>query len=95
MEALGAAPAFRYAESEAVLTRALGWHRRVRGARHPDTLTTLHNLGTALLLKGQYEQAVTAYRTCAEWRTATLGALHEDTLESLHRLGEALRCLGE
>jgi Tfp pilus assembly protein PilF len=46
-----------YGEAEAMLRRALEGRATVLGQEHPDTLTSVNNLGLVLSRQGKYEEA--------------------------------------
>lgn len=56
------------------------------GAEHPDTLTSVSQLGTALSRQGKYEEAEAMQRRALQGREKVLGAEHPDTLISMGNL---------
>jgi tetratricopeptide (TPR) repeat protein len=60
------------------------------GAEHPDTLTSVSNLGLVLESQGKYEEAEVMHRRALEAREKVLGPEHPDTLTSLYCLAHLL-----
>jgi hypothetical protein len=56
--------------------------KRVLGAEHPDTLTTMNNLAFTLKGCGQDAEAIKLMEKCVQLRTLVLGANHPYTLSS-------------
>jgi Tfp pilus assembly protein PilF len=56
------------------------------GAEHPDTLTSIDNLGLVLERQGKYEEAEVMHRRALEAKEKVLGPEHPDTLTSLNKL---------
>jgi len=57
------------------------------GPTHPDTLTSVNNLGVLRQDMGKHVEALPLFRRALEGREATLGPTHKDTLISVHNLG--------
>jgi nephrocystin-3 len=74
-------------EAERLYCRCLETRERLLGPEHPDTLTTVGNLGTLYWAKGNYEQAEAFYNRCLEARERLLGPEHPDTLTTVGNLG--------
>ena len=56
------------------------------GVDHPDTLTSMNNLGTVLDDAGRPEMALPLLQETLELRKAKLGSDHEDTIETMDNL---------
>jgi tetratricopeptide (TPR) repeat protein len=68
--------------------------RRVLGATHPDTLTTLHNLGVGHHAAGDLDEAIAALEIVGPGRKERLVARHPDTLTAAYSLGRAYQDAG-
>jgi tetratricopeptide (TPR) repeat protein len=68
---------------------------KVLGPEHPDTLTSVSNLGLALSKRGKYEEAESMHRRALEGREKVLGPEHPDTLTSFGNLGSVLSRQGK
>jgi tetratricopeptide (TPR) repeat protein len=55
-----------YEEAESMHRRALEGYEKVLGVEHPDTLTSVSQLGTVLERQGKYEEAESMYRRALE-----------------------------
>ena len=64
-------------------------------AEHPDTLSSVNNLGILLSDKGDYVGAEALFRRAVEGREKALGAEHPDTLNSVNNLGILLSDKGD
>ncbi|MFJ1730800.1 tetratricopeptide repeat protein, partial [Streptomyces sp. NPDC088254] len=62
---------------------------RVLGLKHPDTLTSRHNLASALARMGEQEEAVRLLRQTLADRVRVLGAEHPHTVRTLDDLETA------
>ena len=60
------------------------------GDRHPDTLTSINNLGTLLHSKGELDEAALLLDEALAMRRATLGARHPHTLGSMNNFARLL-----
>ncbi len=69
--------------------------KRVLGPAHPDTLTSMMNLATALNLQGKYAEAEEMNREVLEARKRVLGPEHPDTLKSMNNLAMTLNFQGQ
>jgi tetratricopeptide (TPR) repeat protein len=67
--------------------RCLEASERLLGPEHPDTLTTVGNLGLLYSDKGDYEQAEAFYTRCLEASERLLGPEHPSTLTTVGNLG--------
>jgi tetratricopeptide (TPR) repeat protein len=73
--------------AERALRSALEIRRRVLGNEHPDTLTSISNLGELLRVELKVVEASRLLREALETRRRVLGETHPDTLESIQRMG--------
>jgi Tfp pilus assembly protein PilF len=62
---------------------------------HPDTLSSVNNLGRVLSSQGKYEEAEAMHRRALEAREKVLGGEHPDTLSSVGNLGRVLSRQGK
>ena len=53
---------------------------------HPDTLSSMYNLGMVYDEEGKYQAAEAFYVECLKKRRATLGPDHADTINSMNKL---------
>ncbi|KAF2194645.1 TPR domain protein [Zopfia rhizophila CBS 207.26] len=65
------------------------------GAEHPDTLTSVNNLGVVLSRQGKYEEAEAMHRRALEGSKKVLKLEHPDTLTSVSNLGSVLSRQGK
>ncbi len=63
----------KYHEAESLLGKALETRRRVLGAEHPDTLSSMNYLGTVYWAQGKYAQAEKMFNQTLEIRGACWG----------------------
>ena len=64
------------------------------GSRHPDTLTSIYNLGTLLKDQGDLEGAATLFREDFEGCAERLGRSDKETLRSARNLIKILQKMG-
>ncbi len=64
------------------------------GAKHPDTLNILNNLGFLYSSQGRYNEAEPLYKKALRLHNEVLGAKHPDTLTSLNNLGGLYKSQG-
>ena len=84
-----------YAGAKPYYERALAIRERVLGPDHPDTATSLNNLGLLLRAMGELPAAKPYLeRALAIWERV-LGPDHPDTATSLNNLGFLLQAIGE
>jgi Tfp pilus assembly protein PilF len=69
---------------------ALSTRENVLGPEHPDTLTSMDNLGAVLGSQGKYEAAEEMHRRALDRREKALGLEYPDTLGSMNNLGMVL-----
>lgn len=84
-----------YEEADSMQRWALVAREKVLGREHPDTLTSVNNLGLVLDSQGKYEEAEAMHRWALEAREEVLGREHPDTLTSLNNLGNVLNRQGK
>ena len=73
----------------------LAVRRRVQGAEHPDTLTSMNNLAETLWAQGDHAGARAIQEEVLAVRRRVLGAEHPNTLTSMNNLANTLADLGE
>ena len=73
--------------AEPLCRKALEACRETLGDRHPDLLTSIHNLGVLLQKKGDLAAAEPLLREALEGIRETLGDRHPDTLTAVTNLG--------
>ncbi|MDG2443526.1 MAG: tetratricopeptide repeat protein, partial [Luminiphilus sp.] len=69
-----------YLAGSEVARESLVVHEQMLGGEHPDTLTSVNNLGGLLRDEGDYDGAEPLCRRALEARERTLGGEHPDTL---------------
>jgi serine/threonine protein kinase/Tfp pilus assembly protein PilF len=74
---------------------ALATRRRVLGEEHPDTITSINNMGFQLQAQGKLAEAEPYYRDALEKRRRTLGEEHPNTIESINNMGFLLQAQGK
>ena len=84
-----------YAAGHAQLSSAFGIRRQILGEEHPDTLSSMMNLGNALNDQGKAAEAEQMHRQVLEVRERVLGKEHPGTLASMVNLGNALHNQGK
>ncbi|KFY32091.1 hypothetical protein V493_00526 [Pseudogymnoascus sp. VKM F-4281 (FW-2241)] len=87
----------KYAEVEAMDWQTLKTKRTVLEKGHPDTLTNMNNLATALELEkqGKFAEAEAMHRQMLQLTETMLGKFHPDTLISMNNLAESLEKQGK
>jgi serine/threonine protein kinase/Tfp pilus assembly protein PilF len=76
-------------------TEALEIRRRVLGNEHPDTLTSVGNMGILLKLQGRLTEAEPYYVEALEGKRRVLGDEHPKTLIALSNMGVLLARQGK
>jgi len=76
-----------YPLAEALYQQALRLREDLLGAQHPETASSLHNLGMLYWKQGKYEQAEAYCQRALAIKEEQLGAHHLETASSLHDLG--------
>ena len=84
-----------YAAARPYYEQALAISREVLGEKHPDTATSLNNLGYLLQAMGDYAAARPYYEQALAIRREVLGEEHPDTAQSLNNLGYLLQAMGD
>ena len=74
---------------------ALQARRVTLGDRHPDTLTSISNMGGLLFMQGKLEEAIVYLEEALQARKETLGDRHPDTLTSINDMGQLLKEMGK
>jgi serine/threonine-protein kinase len=82
-------------KAEALLEAAAKERRTRLGPDHPDTLTTLNNLGSAYKSNGKITEAIQLYQDLYERMVLQLGEQHLETLPALGNLASAYRAAGK
>jgi len=75
--------------------RALVIHEQILGPTHPDTATSLNNLGVLLRAMGDLAGAKPYFERALAIHEQVLGLTHPETANSLNNLGMLLFALGE
>ncbi len=75
--------------------QALDTRRRVLGEVHPDTLTSINNMGFLLQDQGKLDQAEPFVREALEKFRRVLGEEHPDTLTAINNIGLLLHDQGK
>lgn len=75
-----------YASAGVLFERALVIRESALGPEHPDTASTINDLGELNRHQGRYEQAEPLYQRALAIRKKALGPEHPDTAESLNNL---------
>ncbi|KAI4089899.1 MAG: hypothetical protein LQ344_005089 [Seirophora lacunosa] len=82
-----------YSTAEEMSRRALEVREKVLAEKHPDTLTSVHQLARVLFRQRRYQDAEEMGRRVLEGREKALGEKNEDTLSSVNVLGVILHKL--
>ncbi|KAL6154046.1 hypothetical protein ACJBU6_07334 [Exserohilum turcicum] len=85
----------QYKRAEELFMQVMESRRRVLGSKHPNTLTSVSNLGLVLESQGKYEEAEAMHRRALEAREKVLGREHPNTLTSVSNLGLVLESQGK
>lgn len=83
-------PGTRYAEAEKLYLETLEAQRRVLGAEHPETPTTMHSLGNTLRREGHTDDAEKLQRETLAVRRRVIGPDHPETLRTMGALAATL-----
>ncbi|KAK7419576.1 hypothetical protein QQZ08_010789 [Neonectria magnoliae] len=84
-----------YNTAEKVFRMPVEAREKVLGPEHPDTLSSVNNLGSALESQGKYEEAEAMHRRALKGYEKVLGPKHPDTLTSVSSLGSVLESQGK
>jgi serine/threonine protein kinase/Tfp pilus assembly protein PilF len=79
---------------ERMMREALAIRRKVLGEEHPDTISSLSDVGLFLLHKGDPAEAVPILRQCMESTRKLLGPGHPDVATAMVNYGTALTATG-
>jgi tetratricopeptide (TPR) repeat protein len=80
----------KYNFAETLATQALEAREKVLGAEHLDTLTSVNNLASVLMVQGKFETAQELHYRALVGREKALGKEHLDTLTSIDNLAWVL-----
>jgi non-specific serine/threonine protein kinase/serine/threonine-protein kinase len=83
-----------YERAQPYQKSALTARRELLGHDHPDTLTSIHNLGLLLQDQGKLEEAESHLREALEGQRRVLGDDHPHTLVSISDMGRLLQDQG-
>jgi hypothetical protein len=75
-----------YTTSERIGRSAIVAREEILGPEHPDTLTSVSQLGSVLERQGKYEEAEAMHRRALEGYEKVLGPEHPHTLTSVYHL---------
>ncbi|KAF1809490.1 hypothetical protein P152DRAFT_468342 [Eremomyces bilateralis CBS 781.70] len=84
----------RWNEAEEPINQVFDMEKRVLGAEHPDTLTSLANLASTYRNQGRWKEAEELEIQVMETNARVLGAEHSDTLTSMANLASTYRNQG-
>ena len=84
-----------FPQAERQLERAVDLRKRVLGPEHPDTLTSMDELGVLYNLEAKYAAAEALLTKVSRARERTLGKNHKDTLTALSDLALAISYQGD
>ena len=84
-----------YKAAEKVVRISVKAREKMLGPEHPDTLTSVSNLGSVLSRQGKYEEAEAMHRRALTAREKVLGPEHPNTLISVSKLGSVLARQGK
>ncbi|KAF7507643.1 hypothetical protein GJ744_010196 [Endocarpon pusillum] len=85
----------RWDEAETPITQVLNMEKRMLGADHSNTLTSMGNLALLYSYQGRWEAAEELQVQVMETRKTKLGADHPDTLRSISNLASTYRKQGQ
>jgi len=84
-----------YPEMVALARSQLATRRRLLGDAHADTVSSLHNLGQALLALGKRDEAESALRDALDMLQRALGSRHPDVATCVSSLGQLSLAKGQ
>ncbi len=84
-----------YARAMPLQEAALLTRRQELGDDHPDTLSSIHNMGALLQSMGKLAEAEAYAREGLEGTRRVLGDDHPDTLSSINNVGALLQSMGK
>ncbi|MEW6264879.1 MAG: tetratricopeptide repeat protein [Thermodesulfobacteriota bacterium] len=85
----------RYAEAVPLAKEALAIREKLLGPEHPDTATSVNNLGLLYMVLGNYPQAEPLLKRSLAVREKVLGPEHRDTSQSVNNLAGFYDILGD
>ena len=83
-----------YAEAQQQMEKALALRQRVLGVTHPDTFSSMRQLGALYLSQGKNGPAESLLTTALVNQRRTIGEDHQDTLATMNFLAMALSAQG-
>jgi tetratricopeptide (TPR) repeat protein len=83
-----------YADAQQQMEKALALRQRVLGATHPDTLTSMQQLGTLYILQGKNGPAESVLTKVLENQLRLTGEGNQETLETMNSLAAAISAQG-
>ncbi len=83
-----------YDQASPLQESALSTRRRVLGEEHPDTLSSINNMGFLLQAQGKLDQAEPYHREALEKSRRVLGEEHPETLIFINNMGLLLQAQG-
>ncbi len=83
------------AEARPYFEQALTINQKVLGENHPNTATSLNNIGASLDSMGLLAEARSYYEKALAIRQKVLEPEHPDTAQSLNNMGYVLRAMGQ
>ena len=84
-----------FAKAQEHLERAADLRKRALGPEHPDTLTSMDELGVLYTYQGKYPQAEALLSKVLEARQRILGPRRKETLSTMSNLGVAISYEGD
>ncbi|KAI0388377.1 hypothetical protein F5Y17DRAFT_225994, partial [Xylariaceae sp. FL0594] len=84
----------RYNEAEELFVQVMETRKRVLGAEHPSTLTSMANLASTYSNQGPWKEAEELDVQVMETTKRVLGAEHPDTLTSMNNLAYTWKSYG-
>jgi tetratricopeptide (TPR) repeat protein len=84
-----------YTAAQGFLQLSLETREKLLGREHPNTLTSVSQLGSVLERQGKYNEAEAMQRQALEEREKVLGREHPHTLTSVSNLGSVLERQGK
>jgi tetratricopeptide (TPR) repeat protein len=84
-----------YTTAKESFEQALAIRKEALGEKHPDTASSLNNLGALLFSMGDYSATRLYFEQALAIRKEVLGEKHPDTASSLNSLGTLLSYMGD
>ena len=76
----------RWKKAEELFVQVMKTFKRVLGAEHPSTLTSMANLASTYSNQGRWKEALKLMEECVRLRIRVLGIDHPDTTSSFAAL---------